>query len=102
MAVYVDDMRASYGRMKMCHMMADTTEELLAMVDRIGVRRRWIQNAGTPREHFDIALSKRELAVMHGAVEVTRRELGHLSLIRQGRETDASREVWENVQRRIK
>lgn len=74
MAVFVDDMKAVYGRMIMCHMGADTTEELLAMVDKIGVARKWLQCAGTWREHFDIALSKRALAVQHGAVEVTQRE----------------------------
>lgn len=78
MAVYVDDMRAPFGRMKMCHMIADSTDELLAMADRIGVARKWIQNPGTPREHFDIAMSKRALAVQAGAVEVDRRELGRL------------------------
>jgi hypothetical protein len=78
MAVYVDDMEASFGRMKMCHMMADSTEELLEMADRIGVARRWIQKAGTPQEHFDIAKSKRALAVQHGAVEVSMREIGRI------------------------
>lgn len=74
MAVFVDDMKAPYGRMIMCHMGADTTEELLAMADKIGVARRWLQHAGTWREHFDIALSKRALAVQYGAIEVTQRE----------------------------
>ncbi len=69
MAVYVDSMKAPFGRMVMCHMMADTTDELLAMADRIGVARKWIQFPGTPREHFDIAQSKRALAVAAGAVE---------------------------------
>ena len=78
MAVYVDHMRAPLGRMKMCHMIADSTEELLAMADRIGVARRWIQKAGTSHEHFDIALSKRALAVEAGAKEITRRELGRI------------------------
>ena len=77
MAVYVDNMRAPYGRMIMCHMIADTTEELLAMADRIGVARKWLQHPGTSREHFDIALSKRALAVQAGAQEITWRELGH-------------------------
>lgn len=75
MSVYVDDMRAKFGRMVMCHMIADTTEELLAMVDTIGVQRKWIQYPGTWKEHFDISLAKRALAVKAGAIEITMREL---------------------------
>lgn len=74
MSVYVDDMQCGYGRMVMCHMGADTTEELLAMADKIGVARRWLQHPGTWREHFDICKSKRALAVKYGAVEVSQRE----------------------------
>lgn len=83
MAVYVDDMRAKFGRMVMCHMIADTEEELLAMADRIGVARRWHQYPGGPRSHFDISLSKRALAVEAGAVEITVRELGMKTLERR-------------------
>jgi len=74
MAVYVDNMEASYGRMKMCHMLADTTDELLAMADRIGVARRRLQKPATCQEHFDICMSKRALAVAAGAKEITLRE----------------------------
>ena len=78
MAVYVDDMRAQYGRMILCHMFADTTAELLAMADKIGVQRRWLQHAGEPgREHFDIALSKRALALKAGALEASPDDLLH-------------------------
>ena len=70
MSVYVDASVWKFGRMTMCHMTADTREELLAMVDRIGVQRRWLQKAGTPYEHFDICKSKRALAVAAGAKEV--------------------------------
>lgn len=75
MAVYVDDMRAPFRGMVMCHMAADTSEELLAMADKIGVARKWLQKPGTCYEHFDIALSKRAQAVRAGAVEVTRKDL---------------------------
>ncbi len=78
MAVYVDNFAAQFGRMKMCHMIADTHEELVAMADRIGVDRKWIQDAGTHREHFDICKAKRALAVAAGAQEVKRMELGHI------------------------
>ena len=71
MAVFVDDMKAPYGRMLMCHMVADTTEELLAMANKIGVNEKWIQDAGNAHEHFDVAMSKRALAVQYGAREVT-------------------------------
>lgn len=84
MTVYVDNMRAAFGRMKMCHMVADTDEELLAMADRIGVRRKWHQYPGTHRSHFDIALSKRALAVAAGAVEVTMIELGRILQAKRG------------------
>ncbi len=70
MSVYVDDMNAPFGRMLMCHLIADTTDELLAMADKIGVQRKWIQDAGTHREHFDIPLSKKKSAIENGAIEV--------------------------------
>lgn len=83
MTVYVDDMRAAFGRMVMCHMLADTDDELLAMADRIGVQRKWHQYPGTFRSHFDIALSKRAAAVAAGAVEIRWRDSGRVSMHRR-------------------
>lgn len=37
MSVYVDDMGATYRGMIMFHLIADSSEELLAMADKIGV-----------------------------------------------------------------
>jgi hypothetical protein len=85
MAVYVDDMRASFGNMTMCHMVADSRGELLAMADRIGVQRKWIQRAGTAHEHFDICLSKRALAVKNGAKKISMYELGLILGGKEGR-----------------
>lgn len=76
MTVYVDSMRARFGRMVMCHMMADSEEELLAMADKIGVQRKWYQRPGihkTGTPHFDICMTKRALAVSHGAIELDHR-----------------------------
>lgn len=78
MAVYVDDMNAKYGRMVMCHMIADTDEELRDMAARIGVQQRWHQG-----DHFDICLAKKEKALHHGAIAVTQRQLGGMSLRRR-------------------
>ncbi len=94
MTVYVDDMKAPFGRMVMCHMWADgvgfraTSEtsdlaclELLAAADAIGVARKWIQghptlSTGKGRNaswvHFDISLGKKDLAIRRGAVETDR------------------------------
>ena len=70
MSVYVDEPVWPFGRMMMCHMVADSRGELDAMADKIGVARRWIQFPGSNREHYDICKSKRALAVKHGAVEM--------------------------------
>jgi hypothetical protein len=80
--VYIDDMNAPYGRMIMCHMMADTTVELLEMADKIGVNRKWLQHAGTAKEHFDVCLSKKKKAIVLGAKEVTWRWIGEFTLSR--------------------
>ncbi|AJA07443.1 hypothetical protein SKP52_02540 [Sphingopyxis fribergensis] len=77
MSVYVDDVRHGFGNMVMCHLWADTLDELLAMVDKIGVQRKWIQghptlSFGKHRKaswvHFDIALSKKAMAIKAGAI----------------------------------
>lgn len=74
MSVYVDDMRASFGRMVMCHMVADSDDELHAMAAKIGVARRWHQAPPKHDSHYDIALSKRAAAIKSGAIEITWRE----------------------------
>lgn len=72
MPVYVDAAVNPFGRMMMCHMIADTPAELREMAEKIGVALRWFQcEASVP--HFDIAKSKRALAVAAGAIEVDRR-----------------------------
>lgn len=91
MAVYVDDMEAPFGRMIMCHMIADTHIELLQMADRIQVQRKWIQSIGTAGEHFDLSKDRRRLAVAFGAVEIDMRALSEKCHTRR---TDAAREAY--------
>jgi len=71
MTVYIDDMRAPFGRMLMHHMIADTTAELDAMAGKIGVARKWRQHSGTAQEHYDVCLQMRERALKLGAVAIT-------------------------------
>jgi hypothetical protein len=61
-------------RYVMSHMIADTEDELHAMADKIGVARKWHQG-----DHYDITQSKKALAVQHGAVAITLRELAHMA-----------------------
>jgi hypothetical protein len=78
-----DDAMGNFRGMKMSHMIADTTEELLDMCRAIGVQLKWIQHKGTYKEHFDIAKSKRNLAVRAGAVQVTMRQATAMCGIRR-------------------
>jgi hypothetical protein len=82
MTVYVDDMRAKFARYVMCHMIADTEAELHAMADKIGVARKWFQRKASG-DHYDIALSKRALAIASGAKEITWRQAGAMCFRRR-------------------
>ncbi len=82
MAVYIDDMNARLGTMIMCHMIADTKEELLQMADKIGVNRKWIQKEGTWKEHFDVSAGAKARAIEFGAIPISRMDLARKCLAR--------------------
>ena len=74
MSVYVDTAEHNFGNMIMCHMLADTPEELRAMAILIGVKLMWFQSkASVP--HFDICKSKRAEAIKAGAIIITERHV---------------------------
>lgn len=84
MSVYVDKATNGFHGMVMCHMIADSLEELHAMADALGLKRTWFQ-AAPPASfpHYDIALSKRAIAVKLGAVECDRNEIvEHMARLR--------------------
>ena len=53
-------------------MIADSVEELKAFAVRMGMRVEWFQPRSSP--HFDLTADGRDLAIRHGAVELTNRE----------------------------
>jgi hypothetical protein len=67
-------MRIPYGRMKMCHMAADTPEELHAMAARLGLKRQWFQGRSSI-PHYDVCWNKRQTAIAFGAIAVDPREI---------------------------
>jgi Protein of unknown function (DUF4031) len=81
MPVYVDSGKIAFGRMKMCHMLADTLDELHEMADKIGLKRKWFQSHSTP--HYDICQEKKKLAMEFGAIEADRYKI--VELIRKYR-----------------
>ncbi len=81
MACYVDDMRAPYGRLILCHLLADSEAELESMARSLGLKPSWRHN-----DHYDICLSKRALALSLGAVPISLREACRIRIARRERE----------------
>lgn len=54
------------------------TQELLTFGRRIGLREPWLQDRGTPKEHFDVFDGAIERARRAGAVEVSNHDYIHL------------------------
>jgi hypothetical protein len=71
MSVYVDASFWTLGRMKMCHLLADTEEELNSFASSLGLKASWRQTSPVP--HYDLSKSKRTEAVKLGAIECDKR-----------------------------
>jgi hypothetical protein len=67
--VYVDNVRHRFGRMIMCHLWADTVDELHAFAANLGLQRSWFQCPPKASwEHYDISLGVKAKAIVLGAV----------------------------------
>ncbi len=73
MTIYVDSSIFPYRNTLYCHMMSglDDTDlsELHAFAQQIGLKRCWFQNKER-FPHYDLAPSRRKLAVAQGTIEV--------------------------------
>lgn len=74
---YVDASKHRYGRMVMCHLVADTVAELHSVAKLLGLDRRWFQDDGLP--HYDICKDKRARALALGALQVSTRDIVRVS-----------------------
>ena len=81
MSVYVDplinwggdDAPRCFRNKPSCHMYADSLEELHEMASKIGLKLSWFQNS-LSLQHYDLTPSKRELAIINGAIEHINRQ----------------------------
>ena len=80
--IYIDNYEGWFKGKKYCHMIADSTEELVAFAKRLGLKEQWIQNRGKGNEHFDVVWSKRDTALLYGAKELTAYELATITFER--------------------
>ena len=83
MAVYVDDAMIPFRGMLMNHMLADSRGELLEMATALNTDHRWLQKAGTHKEHFDICQRRRDRAIELGAIPITYRQAGRMVYLRR-------------------
>ena len=90
MSVYVDEPIWSYKRMKMCHMVADTPDELHEMANLLGLKRHWFQGGNFSLPHYDICKSKRALAIKYGAIEIDKYKL--VEMIKANRDKKAKQD----------
>lgn len=77
MGVYLDTAANGFGRMVMCHMIADTPSELHEMALAIGMQRKWYQTPDGPGKvsfpHYDVSKSRKVIAIQRGALVLERR-----------------------------
>lgn len=66
--IYVDDYKGKFRNMIMCHMLADSLEELHEFAQKLGMKREWFQDGSAP--HYDLSKERRALALKLGAIEV--------------------------------
>lgn len=74
----------------MCHMIADTDDELHGMAALLALKREWFQG-----DHYDVGLAVRARAVLYGAKKITQRECAAMIFLRSRGQAAAPPETAE-------
>ncbi|MFB6345510.1 MAG: DUF4031 domain-containing protein [bacterium] len=91
MAVFIDEPRETDFKnyTLTAHLISnDGRGELVQFGREIGMKERWLHNAGTPKEHFDLFDEWIGVAMMEGARRVSRERF--FEIIQAKRNTDSS------------
>ena len=87
MSAYVDTLskcekRLGWRHTSSCHLIADTTDELMRFATSIGCKVEWAKTSRKGVLHFDLSPKMRELAAAKGAKEINRHQLA--AMLRRG------------------
>ena len=84
MPVYVDDPLWPFRGMIMCHMVADSLDELHTMAELVGMRREWFQDVPkASHPHYDLNQERRALALEFGAIYLPSKVLAKAVIARR-------------------
>lgn len=96
MTVYVDDYPGWFRNQLWSHMIADSTEELVEMALKIGLKKERLQNGGTYHEHFVVSPNMKAKALKEGAVPVTTQRAAEIGWERRKKVISAMSELIEH------
>ena len=82
--LYVDHAKIAYRRMRMSHLVADTSQELAEAESLLQLPPGSVQHPNTPKEHLDICDAKRTAAIALGAQPVNSRDI--VEIVRKKRD----------------
>ena len=102
MSCYVDPQMDFGWRLgPSCHLWADTLEELHAMADKIGLKRKWFQDKPT-LQHYDLTVSRRKLAIENGAIELDRKAFDFILTLLDEDKVEKAKVIQNNCRSQVR
>ena len=88
MTVFIDEPRTTEFKnySLTAHLLSDNgRDELMEFGRDLGMKKKWLHNPGTPKEHFDLFDTWIGFAIMKGAKRISRKQF--IEIIREKRKT---------------